>query len=53
MDPDSDPSWGYPDAHFPMDPDYCDCQQHFDEHQMVIDLTFCVSVLSALLITLG
>ena len=53
VDPDSDPFWGDPDAHFPFDPYLCDYKQHFDAHQMVFDLTFCVSVLFALLISHG
>ena len=44
-----DISWGSPDANFPFYPDLCDYEQHFDAHQIVFDLTFCVSVLSTLL----
>ena len=34
-------SWGLPEARFPTD--YCDFATHFDAHQIVFDLTFCVS----------
>jgi hypothetical protein len=35
--------WRRPDADFPMDPDNCDYDQHFNAHQIIFDLTFCVS----------
>ena len=35
-------SWGLPAANFPMDPDYCNYDEHFNAHEMVFDLTFCV-----------
>jgi hypothetical protein len=41
-----DISWGFPAANFPFYPDLCDYEQHFDAHQIVFDLTLCVSVLS-------
>jgi hypothetical protein len=45
-----DLSWGIPAANFPMYPGYCDYDGHFDAHQIVFDLTFCVSALSACLL---
>lgn len=39
------PSWGPPAANFPMCPGYCDYDSHFNAHQIVFDLTFCVSAL--------
>jgi hypothetical protein len=33
-------SWGIPDASFPSD--MCDYDSHFNKHQMIFDLTFCV-----------
>jgi hypothetical protein len=36
-------TWGPPDASFPVDPNYCDYNKFFDAHQIVFDLTFCVS----------
>lgn len=38
------PTWGAPVASFPMGP-LCDYATHFNAHQFVFDLTFCVSVL--------
>jgi hypothetical protein len=38
-----DDSWGTPAADFPMCPDLCDYNSHFNAHQIVFDLTFCVS----------
>jgi hypothetical protein len=38
-----DETWGAPDANFPFNPQYCDYDQHFNTHEMVFDLTFCVS----------
>jgi len=38
-----DPSWGVPAADFPMYPDFCNYDDHFNAHQIVFDLTFCVS----------
>jgi hypothetical protein len=35
--------WRSPDADFPMHSDNCDYDQHFDAHQIIFDLTFCVS----------
>ncbi|KAI0072658.1 hypothetical protein K474DRAFT_1667552 [Panus rudis PR-1116 ss-1] len=35
------PSWGNPEAYFPLNPDNCDYDSHFDAHSMVFDLTFC------------
>jgi hypothetical protein len=35
--------WRPPDADFPMHSDNCDYDQHFDAHQIIFDLTFCVS----------
>jgi hypothetical protein len=43
-----DATWGAPDANFPFYPQYCDYDTHFNAHEMVFDLTFCVSVLSYL-----
>lgn len=37
-----DPSWGVPAANFPMYPGLCDYDAHFNAHQIVFDLTFCV-----------
>lgn len=34
-----DPSWGDPDAYFPMNS--CDYDSHFNGHSIVFDLTFC------------
>jgi len=36
-----DPSWGLPAANFPMCPGLCNYDDHFDDHQLVFDLTFC------------
>ena len=36
-------SWGEPEALFPTDT--CDWGSHFDGHQLVFDLTFCVRIL--------
>jgi hypothetical protein len=36
--------WGLPDADFPTND--CEYDQHFDAHQLVFDLTFCVSAKS-------
>jgi hypothetical protein len=41
-----DPSWGIPAANFPFLPDYCNYDEHFDAHQIIFDLTFCVSLSS-------
>ena len=38
-----DSTWGDPDANFPFSSQDCDYDQHFNAHQMVFDLTFCVS----------
>ena len=38
-----DASWGVPAADFPMYPDLCNYDAHFNAHQIVFDLTFCVS----------
>jgi len=38
-----DASWGVPAADFPMCSDFCNYDDHFDAHQIVFDLTFCVS----------
>jgi hypothetical protein len=38
-----DPSWGIPAADFPMSPDLCNYDEHFDAHQIIFSLTFCVS----------
>jgi hypothetical protein len=46
-----DPSWGIPAANFPFLPTYCNYEEHFDAHELIFDLTFCVS-LSTLLILL-
>ena len=35
--------WGEPDAVFPLAADNCDYGSHFDAHNFVFDLTFCVS----------
>lgn len=37
-----EPWWGEPVAAFPMGPD-CDYESHFNAHNFVFDLTFCVS----------
>ncbi len=47
---DPDFSWGFPAANFPFYPGHCDYEQHFNAHQMVFDLTFCVGVLSTRLV---
>jgi hypothetical protein len=44
-------SWGIPAANFPMCPDLCNYDAHFNAHQIVFDLTFCVSNLFYLLCT--
>ncbi|KAI9442643.1 glycoside hydrolase family 16 protein [Lactarius indigo] len=41
-----DLTWGFPAANFPFDSRHCNYDQHFDAHQIVFDLTFCVGVLS-------
>lgn len=41
---DLDPSWGIPAANFPFFPNYCNYDEHFDAHQIIFDLTFCVSL---------
>jgi hypothetical protein len=38
-----DASWGVAAADYPMHPNHCKYDDHFNEHQMVFDLTFCVS----------
>jgi hypothetical protein len=38
-----DPSWGVPAADFPMRPELCNYDDRFNAHQIVFDLTFCVS----------
>ena len=38
-----DPSWGIPAADFPMSPGLCNYDEHFDAHQIIFSLTFCVS----------
>jgi hypothetical protein len=35
-------TWGEPAAAFPIDPDYCDYDQHFNMHMIMFSLTFCV-----------
>jgi hypothetical protein len=35
------PTWGKPAADFPLDS--CKYDQYFDAHQIIFDLTFCVS----------
>jgi hypothetical protein len=35
--------WGKPDADFPTEEGRCGYAEHFDSHQIVFDLTFCVS----------
>ena len=45
-----DTTWGSPVANYPFYPDRCDYEQHINAHRMVFDLTFCVSVLSTLLV---
>ena len=40
-----DPSWGSPVANFLMASGSCDYGQHFDAHNIVFDLTFCVRTL--------
>lgn len=44
-----DLTWGLPAANFPFYPEYCDYDQHFNAHEMVFDLTFCVSLCFRLL----
>lgn len=39
------PTWGAPAANFPMYPNYCDYNSHFNAHIIVFDLTLCVSAL--------
>lgn len=39
-----DSTWGDPDANFPFSSQDCDYDQHFNAHQMVFDLTLCVSL---------
>ena len=36
--------WGTPAANFTFVPGFCDYSRHFNAHQIVIDLTFCVRV---------
>jgi len=38
-----DPSWGIPAADFPISPGLCNYDEHFDAHQIIFSLTFCVS----------
>lgn len=38
-----DVTWGLPDAIFPSS-NNCTFSDHFDAHQIVFDLTFCVSI---------
>jgi len=38
-----DPSWGIPTADFPVSPGLCNYDEHFDAHQIIFSLTFCVS----------
>lgn len=38
-----DASWGMPDAIFPVAPS-CDYASHFNAHEIIFDLTFCVSL---------
>ncbi|KAH8994699.1 concanavalin A-like lectin/glucanase domain-containing protein [Lactarius hatsudake] len=45
-------TWGLPAANFPFFPNYCNYAEHFDAHQIVFDLTFCVGVLSTYLLFL-
>jgi hypothetical protein len=37
------PNWRTPDAHFPTEEGQCEYDNYFDAHQIVINLTFCVS----------
>lgn len=53
IEPNPSESWGDPDAYFPFEPELCDYATHFNAHRIVFDLTFCVSVLSTLLVILG
>jgi hypothetical protein len=46
------PSWGSPAANFPMCPGYCDYDSHFNAHQIVFDLTFCVRAMFICLLLL-
>jgi len=39
-----DASWGIPAADFPMFPGFCNYDGHFDVHQIIFSLTFCVSL---------
>jgi hypothetical protein len=39
------PTWGEPAADFPLDPNDCNYDQHFNAHMIIFDLTFCVGVL--------
>ena len=45
------PSWGLPAADFPMLSNLCSYNDHFDAHQIVFDLTFCVSGYSICFVT--
>ncbi len=42
--------WGTPDANFTFVPGLCDYSQHYDAHQIVFDLTFCVRVFRSCLL---
>jgi len=39
-----DGSWGWPEAAFKFED--CDYASHFDAHQILFDLTFCVNTFS-------
>ena len=41
-------AWGTPEAEFPLETDNCGYDAHFDAHQLVFDLTFCVGAPSLL-----
>lgn len=43
-----DQSWGKPDARFPST-EKCNFAKHFDAHEIIFDLTFCVSNLRVVL----
>ena len=44
-------SFGHPEAHFPTTA--CDYDRHFDEHQLIFDTTFCVSLVQTFHVICG
>ncbi|KAH8828333.1 glycoside hydrolase family 16 protein [Flagelloscypha sp. PMI_526] len=43
--------WGEPDAFFPTSSQNCDYNDHFDDHQIIFDLTFCVRATGQAILT--